>query len=116
MGGLVGCNGVPLVLQAPAHERLEHGSEVAPLLGQLVPNLAPAGLLTALDDAVGFELAKPDREPLRRHRRQQPFEVAETTRAGEQVADDQERPAVADPLEGSCGEAEVSIARRHRLT
>src|SRR5206468_3901520 len=110
---LLGGERLTLVLEPPGDQRFEHRREVTALLGQLVPDLAAPGLLVSLDNPLLLELAQPDRQPLRRHVREQSPQVAEATRPGQQVADDQQRPALADGLERARREAEVTVTRAH---
>src|SRR6266545_4916595 len=70
MSGLVRREQVPLVLEAPGEKGLEDRGEVATLVGQLVPDLAPAGPLVPRQDAFGLELTQTNRQPFRRHGRQ----------------------------------------------
>ena len=116
MRRLVLAEGVALVLVPPGDQRLEHRLQIAALSGELIPNLSPAGLLLPLDDSGALELAEADRQPLRRHIREQSPQVAETPRPREQIPDDQQRPAVANRVERSCSKAEVAVARLHHLT
>jgi hypothetical protein len=113
---LVRSERVPLVLQPPGDERLEHRREVAALFRQLIPDLAAARLLAPRDDPLALEPSQPDRQPLRRHRREQTAQIAEAAGTAEEVADDQERPAVADGVERARREAEMAVAGGHRLT
>ena len=114
--GLVRRERVALVLQSPREERIEDGREVPALFSQLVPDLAAAGLLMSRDDPVLLELPEPDRQPLRGHVREKSLEVAETSRPGEEVAHDEQRPPVADRVERARGETEVTVRGRHPLT
>src|SRR5918999_6404897 len=93
MRGLFRLEWVALVLEPPRDERFENRRQVATLLCELIPDIAPAGLLVPAHDSVTLELTQADREPLRGHVREQAPKIAETARPGEQVADDQERPA-----------------------
>jgi hypothetical protein len=63
-----------------------------------------------------LELPQPDRQPLRGHGREQASQLAEAARPGEQVAHDQQRPAIADGVERTRGQTEMTVGRRHPLT
>src|SRR5262249_46705372 len=97
------------MIHAPHEQRVEYGLERPPLGREAIPDLALAGDL-ARDDRVRLEGTKAGAEPLRRDRRERSPQVAEATRTGEQVADDQQRPPFADRLQGARRRAEVLVA------
>jgi hypothetical protein len=70
----------------------------------------------ARDDSVLLELPESDRQPFRGHVREQAPQLAEAARSGQKVANDQQRPAIADGLERARGETEVPVRGRHPLT
>src|SRR5437868_7076172 len=85
----------PLV--AAAREPGEHGQQLAGALGELVVD-ARRNLAVALarEEAVGDHAVEPRAELLGRDARKDPLELDEPPGAGREVADDQQRPLVAD--------------------
>ena len=97
------------VTVAPLHQRDHHRPEVDPLLGE--PVLVPWRALLVgapledplLDQPLQPRLQHVPRDP------EVPLEVVEAANAEEGVADDQERPALADDLERSRDRADLVL-------
>ena len=93
------CGPRPVV--APLGERAEHGHQLARALGQLVVD-ARRYLAVALarEQAVGDHAVEARAQLLGRDAGQHALQLDEATRACGEVADDQQRPLVADQIEG----------------
>ena len=99
---LARARGAPGPVVAPAGERAEHGHQLARALGQLVVH-ARRHLAVALagEQAVGHHAVQARAQLLGRDAGQHALQLDEAARAGGQIADDQQRPLVADEVEGA---------------
>ena len=97
---LARARGAPGPVVAPAGERAEHGHQLARALGQLVVH-ARRHLAVALarQQAVGDHAVQARAQLLGRDAGQHALELDEAPRAGGEIADDQQRPLVADEVE-----------------
>ena len=93
----------PRPVVAPLRERAEHRHQVARALGQLVVD-ARRHLAVALtrEQAVGDHPVQARAQLLRGDAGQHALQLDEAPRAGGEVADDQQRPLVADKIERAC--------------
>ena len=102
--------GAAEVVDAEAAERHDHGRERAAALGQRVAR-AQRTLAVALarDEAEILEPAQPAGQQVRRDGLERAGQIAVARDAAQQVADDQQRPAVADGVERRGDRAVVGI-------
>src|SRR5690349_11063882 len=88
MNRLPPARGSQRVIHPPDEQRIEDRLERLTLGREVIPDLAPARDFAG-DDPIGLESTQADTEPLRRYRRERSPQLAEPTRTGEQVTDDQ---------------------------
>ncbi len=106
---LAGLGPAPGVLQPPPPERFEDGLEVGSGRCQAVPDLPPPRLAVGGDDPGFLKLAQALAERLGGDPAEAVHQVGEPLGAGEQVADHQQAPPVADAFQGARGQAEVVV-------
>src|SRR5262249_53588663 len=106
---LAGARAPDGVVETPDQQRIEDGLEPLAFRCEPIPDLTLSPLL-ALDDAVRFERPQPRAQPLRRDRGQRAAQITESPRAGQEIADDEQRPFLADDFERAGRRAEVPIA------
>ena len=96
--------------RAPLSEAHHQGLEAAAPLGQLVDRPSVGSAPPALDDDLPLlEVPEAAGEHVRRRVWKARAEVGEPLRAQDQLADDQQRPAVPDQVEGVGDPAGVSV-------
>ena len=100
---LAGARRAPRPAVAPARERADDGQQVTGALGQLVVH-ARRHLAVALagEQAVGDHAVQARAQLLGRDAGQHALQLDEPAGPGGKVADDQERPLVADEIERAC--------------
>ena len=97
-----------MVLSAPGRHLAEDGEEVGAFGGEGVFGAGrDFGEAAAGDDAVGFEVVEALAEGAGIDVANRAFEFAEAFRAGEQVAQDQGGPFIADDLHGAGDAADM---------
>ena len=110
VGGEVVGLGPAEVVDAEAAERDDHGRERAAALGQLVARAQRAlAVALARDEAEILEPAQAAGEQVGRDRVERAREVAVARDAAQQVANDQQRPAIADGVERRGDRAVVGV-------
>jgi hypothetical protein len=97
------------VRHPPQSQRVEHRRQIPAGIRQPVPDLAPGVRRRASDDPGGLEQPEPVGEARGGDVIQAALEVAEPFPVEQQVADDQQRPALANHVHGSGHHAEVPI-------
>src|SRR3989449_3298147 len=102
------------VTRSPARERAHDDAELAPAVGQLVLGPGRVGRVEApRDEPALLQELQPVRQDVRRDPREAPREVREAPRPREQVAHEQEGPAVADHLQRLRHRARLAVTLRH---
>ncbi len=102
-------------VHAEAPEREQHRLELAPVLAELVDvGGGRRGEPAARDEAGGLQVAQPRGQQVRGEPGQPGLQVGVALRAGDQLAHDQQRPALADQVEraGERADLVVGAARR----
>ena len=97
--------------RTPAAEREHDRDELLSVLGELVDVRRRGGWqLAARDDPVALELTQPLAEDVRRDTRQAVTQIGESPRTEDELSQHEQRPALADEVEGAGDAALLLVA------